>query len=45
MFHEYIRMKNLNYKTKNIEIKYLNYMRKTRFLKVKIVFWYWKKIL
>ena len=35
MFHEYIRMKNSNYKNKNIEIKYLNYMRKTRFLKVK----------
>ena len=28
-------MKNSNYKNKNIEIKYLNYMRKTRFLKVK----------
>ena len=28
-------MKNLNYKNKNIETKYLNSIRKNRFLKVK----------
>ena len=34
-FCEYIRIKNLNYKNKNIERKYLNNMWKKQFLKVK----------
>ena len=34
-FREYLRMENSNYKSENIEAKYLNNMRKNRFLKVK----------